>query len=362
MDNLNIIAIREQDIHSADLAFANFMMQTETYLNEKTTRNHQLYKTCNGTDLEKVAIDVLKEIAPSTPFRPENIELVSGARFPDIVAEHYYGVEVKSTKEDNWKSTGSSIVESTRIEDISQIYMLFGKLGGEMAQFKCKPYEDCLYNIAVTHSPRYLIDMDLDAHKEKNIFDKINVPYNEFRLFEESKKIKKVRQYYKQKAKNEGKLEMPWWMGEEGTSVNISFYNDLNRSRKNKINVRMFILFPCIFKSDFKPAALWLCNRYSLLCPNMRDFFTAGGKVSSLNGNRLRHSVPQIISRLFNFRNEIEALLKNPDSSLIQDISDYWPIECSSTSYYETWRNLVNEKFKEIKELSDLTIEEIFNY
>lgn len=359
--NFNIIAIRQHDVHSADLAFAKFMSITEQCLNEKTAKNHQLYKKCNGTELEKVAVDVLKEVAPSTPFRPENIELVSGARFPDIVAERFYGVEVKSTKDDNWKSTGSSIVESTRIADVSRIYMLFGKLGGNPAQFKCKPYEDCLYNIAVTHSPRYLIDMELDEHKEPNIFDKINIPYDKFRLYDESTKISKVRQYYKQKAKAEGKLEMPWWMGEEGTSVTLSFYNDLGRSKKDGIDVRMFILFPCIFNSDFKPAALWLCNRYALLCPNMRDLFTAGGKIKTLGKMKLAHPVPQVINRLYNSKDDIIALLKHPDSALIQDIADYWPLISSPRNLYEQWLKQVDDIFKHNKALSDLNIKTILN-
>ena len=64
----------------------------------------------------------MHEVAPQTPFRPEEIKLVLGAKFPDIQAEQYYGVEVKTTASDTWKSVGSSIVESTRIEDVSMIY------------------------------------------------------------------------------------------------------------------------------------------------------------------------------------------------------------------------------------------------
>ena len=81
--------------------------------------------------------------------------MVSGQRFPDIVAGQHFGVEVKSTKENKWVSTGSSIVESTRVDDVGSIYMLFGKLGGIPAEFRCKPYQNCLYDIAVTHSPLF---------------------------------------------------------------------------------------------------------------------------------------------------------------------------------------------------------------
>lgn len=88
-------------------------------------------------------------------------ELVSGHVFPDIILhECNYGVEIKSTQKDAWTSTGSSIVESSRSEKANRIYLLFGKLGGE-PEFRCKPYQQCLSNIAVTHAPRYLIDMNL---------------------------------------------------------------------------------------------------------------------------------------------------------------------------------------------------------
>ena len=140
----NIIAIRKRDILMANAAFDDFMNLTEKCLNDKVRGDHTLYKDCDGTKMEKVALSALQEVAPQTPFRPEEIKLVSGAKFPDIQAERYYGVEVKTTKSNSWKSIGSSIVESTRIEDVSMIYMLFGKLGGEFAEFRCKPYAKCL--------------------------------------------------------------------------------------------------------------------------------------------------------------------------------------------------------------------------
>ena len=121
----------------------------------------------------------MKELCGRTPFRVEEIRLVSAQYFPDIIAEKYYGVEVKSTKENHWTSTGSSIVESTRDKNVENIYMLFGKLGGKTAEFKCRPYEDCLSDIAVTHSPRYLINMELT--KEQTIFSKMGVAYDQLR-------------------------------------------------------------------------------------------------------------------------------------------------------------------------------------
>ena len=56
--------------------------------------------------------------------------------------------------------------------------MLFAKLASPI-EFRCRPYEECLSEVVVTHSPRYLIDMNLAIGK--TIFDKIKTPYNELR-------------------------------------------------------------------------------------------------------------------------------------------------------------------------------------
>ena len=171
MDNVveNIIAIRKRDISKANEAFADFMSLTEKCLNDKVKLDHSLYKDCGGSKMEPIAVEALREVSPQTPFRKEEIKLVAGAKFPDIQAEKYYGVEVKTTASNTWKSVGSSIVESTRIEDVSMIYMLFGKLGGDFAEFRCKPYQECLNNISLTHQPRYQIDMELKEKDRKSV-------------------------------------------------------------------------------------------------------------------------------------------------------------------------------------------------
>ncbi len=360
-EGTNIITVRNSDIHAADKAFAEFMALTENYMNEKTKVDNSLYKKCKGTEMEPVVLDILREISPQTPFRADNIRLISGARFPDIVAEKYYGVEVKTTKENCWRSTGSSIVESTRVEDVSRIYMLFGNLGSNPAMFRCRPYENCLSNIAVTHSPRYMIDMELAECQDQNIFSKMRIDYDTFRLMDDKAKISRVRHYYKEQAKARGKLEMPWWMGDDDTArVSLSFYNDLSTKDKENINVRMFILFPCIFNREYKRVALWLCNRYALLCHNMRDTFTAGGKVSHLGDMKLSSPVPRIVDNLYRFREAIKTMLKFPDKALMQDIEDNWHIDCAPRYYYGCWLKMLEMIFKENAELSQVDIYKLF--
>src|SRR5699024_13488 len=102
---------------------------------------------------------------------------------------------------------GSSIVESTRVDDIEKIYLLFGKLSNPI-EFKAKAYEDCLSDIVVTHSPRYKINMELDDGE--TIFDKLEVGYDELRNRENSIGI--VKDYYRRYRK-EG--EILWWIDSE---------------------------------------------------------------------------------------------------------------------------------------------------
>lgn len=358
----NIIAIRKRDISKANEAFANFMSLTELCLNDKVKSNHQLYKDCDGTKMEKVALGILKEVAPQTPFRPNEIKLVSGAKFPDIQAEKYYGVEVKTTKSNSWKSIGSSIVESTRIEDVSMIYMLFGKLGGEFAEFRCKPYQECLESISLTHQPRYQIDMELEEKRKENIFQKMNIDYDTFRILEEKNKIKKVRQYFHTIAK-EGR-EMPWWIGDEQSETSvpmtIRFLNDLDSEEKKETSIRMFILFPELFSNQgitkYKRAALWLCSRKSLICSNIRDFFSAGGKVTDIGKQHFDIAVPQVIKRLYDIKEDILALLEHPDEALIDDIDELWTLECAPKYYKTCWMSMVQNIFNKTPSLKNIKI------
>ena len=78
-------------------AFRELMKKTDALLNQEALGRESYYAKRNGTDLEEDVYDALTRAAYRTPFEG-SIQLVSGAAFPDIVANNYYGVEVKSTK------------------------------------------------------------------------------------------------------------------------------------------------------------------------------------------------------------------------------------------------------------------------
>jgi hypothetical protein len=289
--------------------------------------------------LEEESCEAIKSACDGTPFNPKKIELVSGHKFPDIIAGEIYGVEVKSTKADHWTSTGSSIVESTRNDLVQNIYMLFGKLGGEKPEFICRPYSEVLSEIAVTHSPRYLIDMKLK--EGETIFDKMDTTYDEFRTSEDN--IAKVRAYYIEKAKNENKQEMPWWISstdvEKPLNFNLRMWNSVGKAERKMMTAYCLILFPQIWRSDsdqkkYQEACLWLCSFAQIITPNMRDIFSASGKVALKNeGKRYPHIVKTLVDNAPN----VKQLLQHPTAETIELIKEFNPSLLRSMDLFNNW-------------------------
>jgi len=340
-----IIAIRKEDINLANEAFSGLMAKTERSMNDFSRSNPCYYSGMSPSKLEEESCKMIKTACDDTPFNPDNVILVSGHTFPDIIAEQYYAIEVKSTKSNHWTSTGSSIVESTRNDLVENIYMLFGKLGGIPPEFKCRPYGDVLYDIAVTHSPRYLINMELQ--KGETIFDKMNTTYEEFRTDNEN--IAKVREYYKQKSQKERKQEMPWWIPsdnvEKPVRFNLRLWNSVDSEERKMLTAYCLILFPEIWMPDansrtkYNQASLWLCSYAQVIFPNIRDAFTAGGKVALENGKPLSERYAQVYKTIVDHSKLIKEILDYPTKETIELIKEFNPTLLNGHDLYNTWAN-----------------------
>ena len=344
----NIIAIRKRDIDAAHEAFVELMSKTEDILNTEARNNPKDYKQLNASTLEQCAVEKIKLACADSPFNPNEVELISGQRFPDIVTEKYYGIEVKSTKENHWTSTGSSIVETTRVENVDDIYMLFGKLGGKIPEFKCKPYEDVLYDIAVTHSPRYLINMDLK--KSETIFAKMGTTYNKFRISPDN--ISQVRKYYRERAIKLKRVEMPWWITSEnvetGHSFNIQLWSTLTPQERRELQTKCMILFPealnpAVSKTKYNNTTLWLCSYNQVVNPNIRDLYSAGGKITHVDGVKLDTPVPQVFNIIVGHAEDIKALLNNLTTEMVMMIKDFNPTLLENGNAYESWLRTCSE-------------------
>ena len=86
--------------------------------------------------------------------------------FPDIVLG-MFGVEVKFTANDTWRSIANSVFESFRDKQVKDIYILFGKMGGTPT-LRWGRYEECVMHVRTSHVPRFEVASMLKNPCSKN--------------------------------------------------------------------------------------------------------------------------------------------------------------------------------------------------
>ena len=315
--------------------FHQLLDQTLNALQVSAPKNIAKLQQLTAQKFETHLKELMTELAQNTVFE-NSIELVSGQRFPDIVAKQYYGIEVKTTIKNHWKTTGNSVFEGTRVDGVERIFMFFAKLADPI-EFRCRPYEDVLSEVVVTHSPRYLIDMNLA--QGQTIFDKINMPYDQLRI--SSNPILPIKDYYRSKLRDGDEL---WWMDADQDKANnliLRMWNNLSKDEKQLYQLKAMIYFPELFgkQSDkFGKLAMWLVQQESIVCPNIRDQFTAGGRIEIHINNQSFGELPRIFSHLNNNLHLIQELFKESDPSLL---SHYWNEATTEMTKYELWTNKV---------------------
>ena len=111
-------------------------------------------------------------------------------------------------------------------------------------------------------------------------------------------------------------------------------------------------------KSDkYNKFAIWLSTKEGIVCPNVRDIFSAGGQEDySINGKRYRN-IPKILINLFNDSYQLYSVIKDTSSNTL---SDYWDLSVNERNKFEIWVSLIQENAKTIYDDS-LPILEIIN-
>ncbi len=316
-------------------AFEKILEKAHNILENEAKTNTSYFIERNANEFEEDVYHSLVKSSKNTEFE-STIELISGHRFPDIVANNLYGVEVKTTKQNHWKSTGNSVLESTRVDKVENIFIYFGKLTDPVG-FKYKPYQDCLYDIAVTHSPRYLIDMDIKSNN--TIFSRMKITYDELRQL--SNPVKPFVEFYRKKTRPG---EEPWWMDENSALVSptIRIFSNLQKEEKDRLVTFAIAYFPEIFgksPTKYHRIAGWLASKYGIVDSSLRDRFSAGGQVKIKLGAHKYDNVPRIYKNLSECFCDIIEIIKQTS---LDDLSYYWGKELSNyTNLTDTWLKLV---------------------
>ncbi len=310
--------------------FQKLLINANDLLNAIAKKDPVYFKDKGGQKLEIEVKHVMDQVAKGTDFE-DTIKLIGGQHFPDIVAKKYFGVEVKSTTKNHWLTIGNSVLESTRVEDVEHIFLLFGKLVAP-AEFKVRRYQDCLSDVVVTHYPRYKINMELPS--KQTIFDKMNIDYDEIRKL--NNPITPIVNYYKSKLQ-EG--EALWWIDNVSPEsqpivpMTVRLWRTLTKEEKNFYIAKGFILFPEIFGKSSKKYdrfTLWLATNYGVISTSARDSFSAGGEVSLAGLD----NIPQIYWQLFLHR---DIFLHELNAAEESTFSEFWEIYGNEKDRLLTW-------------------------
>lgn len=270
----------------------------------------------DGVKLEKIVFENLLLNAKNTIF-DNTIKHIGGKNFPDITIDKSFGIEVKSTIQDHWTTIGNSVLESSRVEGVEDIYIIFGKLSLP-SDFRFRKYEECLSEVVVTHYPRYKIDMNLQIGH--SIFDKMGTSYDYIKNSE--KPILPIVQYYKSKL-NEG--DSLWWVDNGDSSsqaipLTLRLWNNLSSEEKESFIAKAMILFPQIFgnsQDKFQELQMWLITNHGVVSKSLRDVFTAGGKLTLTIRNRTFYEVPRVLFNLSSYANKIlEEFIQMPQTQI----------------------------------------------
>ncbi len=337
--------------------FKKLIERMDATLNRDAKSREDYYVSRGGKKLEEDVFRALSYCAKGTLF-DGSINLVSGASFPDIIAKNIFGVEVKSTEKNQWQSIGSSILESTRNKSVERIFMTFGKLGRPV-EFLSKPYEECLSDIVVTHYPRYRIDMHLQENNEQTIFEKMHIEYDVLRNMDEP--VPPVANYYRSLL-NEG--ESLWWAPEDveaSTPMKARLWTALSPEEKESVIVEAYCFFPEVMgrsSTKYNRCALWLATNKGIINTNIRDSFSAGGKVDMMTKEGVVTRMPAAFGRIKKYRRQI---VRSINQASERTLKDSWKREIQDNRLKQ-WGQLVADYASEVvgQALAESVLECIF--
>lgn len=207
--------------------------------------------------------------------------------FPDIALGEY-GVEVKFTLADTWKSIANSILESHRAEGVKYIYIVFGKMGGK-PEVRWGDYEKSVVHVRTSHVPRFEVELPVAGNEHRSLFESMGISYEDFSKLDVHGKMKYVREYARKKHPG----ERLWWIddsnGDEHTlPANIRLYTNLPQAEKTRLRAEAVLLCPSVLKSGrsrnkYDDVVMFMLSFHGVLCHQARDLFSAGSVANPEN-------------------------------------------------------------------------------
>ncbi len=324
--------------------FLRLLESTAEYINNQ----EDLSYINSGEAFEKYVVETMKNLAKINNDLPsdEDIEPTGKNAFPDIVIESCYGVEVKFSNSGKWESLGNSIFEGTSVGELQEIYLLFGRKVNGKIEVRFKRYEDCLVDVKVTHSPRFIVSMEEDSD---SIFENLHIQYDEFKTMDKVRKGKEIKAYFR---KNLKKGQEVWFLDSEDsqTSVTINPFSGLDKATQNRLLIEAYILFPEVFSSSttkYAGVSSYWITRYQVYNSALRDKFSASGKETIDYPGLGQIIVKKIYKNLYTLSKGVQAYIDNADNNFIEKVIEYWGVSPGVLDKFNLmgkWLEIIDDK------------------
>lgn len=154
-----------------------------------------------------------------------------------------------------------------------------------------------------------------------------------------------------------------WWIQdtEQASNLVINIWNNLSIKERQEIKNKAMVYFPEVFSNQgdkFSRLAIWLVTREAVVCPNVRDLFSAGGQDSFMIKGKVYHKIPKIFLNLFNRINDILEVLINTSSI---ELSEYWNRKTIEKKKIMDWIELVGMNSKSVQGAKHLDIKQMLS-
>lgn len=260
--------------------------------------------------------------------------------FPDIVLGEF-GVEVKFTSHDTWRSVANSILESQRADGVKYIYIVFGKMGGK-PEVRWGDYEKSVVHVRTTHVPRFEVELPVDGKRTQSLFEGMGISYEDFMALDVEGKMKYVRAYARKKHPG----ERLWWLGdnveEHSLPANIRLYTNLSPEEKTRLRAEAVLLCPNILKSGrarnkYDDVVMFMLSYHGVLCHQARDLFSAGSVANPDNDDKGGSYIERAMILL---APEIEKAAQRLEDALFVE---YWGERVAPENRLKIWLRKADE-------------------
>lgn len=303
--------------------------------------------------------DRVREVLDSLTKEDDSVKIdfdSPAQAFPDI-AMGEYGVEVKYTTADTWRSIANSVLETQRVDGVKHIYLVFGKMGG-LPEVRWGEYEASVVHVRTSHVPRFEVEIAIDPSiQRKSLFDQMGIHYDDFRTLDMSEKMKYIRAYAR-KIHPDGRL---WWIEDKETDehtlpIQVRLYTNLTTEEKTRLRAEAALVCPKIVKSGrdrskYDDVVLYLLTYHGVLCHQARDLFSAGSVANPKNDDNGGIYIERALHLI---ENDMITAATEMDGAIFVE---YWGENVPPEKRIKRWLEKADELAKDWKPSESLFLE-----